>query len=393
MSLKRILIVGGTSGIGLAIAQELLGRGAEQIYLLGKEPPCLHEIDASLRDKFQKHTTYVYVNLAEENYAFFERHQDVDALIITAGFGRVAPFESLTSKEIENLIKVNELAAIQIIHRYYAKINSENPFYCAIMGSIAGHVASPLFSVYGASKFGVCSFIENINIELEMNGCQNRILDISPGVIKGTRFSHTSNDLLQLMPLASEIVERMLKRERLYIPNYEEIYKDVIDRYRNDVEAYGRESYAYKKSQGRINGKPQIIVGYLSGTFDLFHIGHLNLLKRAKEKCDYLIVGVHKSGAWKNKETYIPFEERVEILRSNKYVDEVVESCREDSDAWNLYKYNKLFVGSDYKGSERFAKYEKFFEDKDVEIVYFPYTQGTSSTQLRGAIEKGLTKK
>ena len=83
----------------------------------------------------------------------------------------------------------------------------------------------------------------------------------------------------------------------------------------------------------------------------------------------------------------------MEILRSNKYVDEVVESCREDSDAWNLYKYNKLFVGSDYKGSERFAKYEKFFEDKDVEIVYFPYTQGTSSTQLRGAIEKGLTKK
>lgn len=130
------------------------------------------------------------------------------------------------------------------------------------------------------------------------------------------------------------------------------------------------------------------VIGYLSGTFDLFHIGHLNMLRKAKEQCDYLIVGVHKDASHKGKETFIPFEERKEIVGSCKYVDEAVESCKEDSDAWNLYKYDKLFVGSDYKGTERFLKYEEFFKDKRVEIVYFPYTQGTSSTQLRKRIMK-----
>ena len=110
------------------------------------------------------------------------------------------------------------------------------------------------------------------------------------------------------------------------------------------------------------------------------------MLKRAKAECDYLIVGVHKDGSWKGKETYIPFEERVAILQACKYVDKVVESFPEDSDAYIAFSINKLFVGSDYKGTERFRKYEEFFADKNVEIVYFPYTQGTSSTQLRNKI-------
>ena len=137
---------------------------------------------------------------------------------------------------------------------------------------------------------------------------------------------------------------------------------------------------------GRVANKPQVVVGYLSGTFDLFHIGHLNLLRRAKEHCDYLIVGVHKSGAWKGKETFIPFEERRAIVESVKYVDMAVESFTEDVDAYAVYKYDKLFVGSDYKGTERFLRYEEYFKDKGVQIIYFPYTQGTSSTQLRGAL-------
>ena len=118
----------------------------------------------------------------------------------------------------------------------------------------------------------------------------------------------------------------------------------------------------------------------------MFHKGHLNLLKNAKEQCDYLIVGVHNSGAWKGKETFIPLEERKAIVASCRYVDRVIDSCREDSDVWNIWHYNKLFVGSDYKGTERFNRYEEFFKDKGVEIVYFPYTQSTSSTQIRESI-------
>ena len=122
------------------------------------------------------------------------------------------------------------------------------------------------------------------------------------------------------------------------------------------------------------------------GVFDLFHIGHLNLLKRAKEQCDFLIVGVHESGAWKGKETFIPFNERKAIVSACKYVDRVVDSGTEDSDDWNLYHYDKLFVGSDYKGTARFQRYEEYFGDKGVEIIYFPYTTSTSSTQIRKTI-------
>ena len=87
-----------------------------------------------------------------------------------------------------------------------------------------------------------------------------------------------------------------------------------------------------------------------------------------------------------NIATFIPFEDRMAVVGACKYVDKVVPSCAEDSDAWEKWHYHRLFVGSDYKGTERFLRYEAFFADKNVEIVYFPYTQGTSSTQIRKTI-------
>lgn len=106
--------------------------------------------------------------------------------------------------------------------------------------------------------------------------------------------------------------------------------------------------------------------------------------------CDYLVVGVHRDGSHKGKEVYIPFEERMEILRSISFVDEVIESEKEDSDIYSkgIVLYDMLFVGSDYKGTERFNSYEEYFKDKGVQIIYFPYTKGTSSTQLRAALSK-----
>ena len=133
-----------------------------------------------------------------------------------------------------------------------------------------------------------------------------------------------------------------------------------------------------------------IKIGYLSGTFDLFHVGHLNLLQRAKEYCDYLVVGVNKDASHKSKVTFIPLEERIRIVSAIGIVDKVIESSPEDSDAWEEIRYDYLFVGSDYKGSERFNRYEEYFADKNVEIIYFPYTQGTSSTKLREVLENSL---
>ncbi len=384
--MKKALVVGGGSGIGLAMVLNLLHKGYDNVYIVGKTVPDLNDIDINDREEFEQKIVFEYANLANGIGDVFDRITEIDTLMITVGFGRVAPFEMLKEKEIENLIDVNMKSIIEIVGKYYNKISSSEPFYCAIMGSIAGHLASPLFSVYGASKAGLCSFVENINVELAHNKCINRILDVSPGSLKGTKFSGGENSIEQLSDLCDSIIERMYARETLFIPRYDEVYKGVIERYRKDPMEFGIGSYDYKIP--RISEKPQITVGYLSGTFDLFHIGHLNLLRRAKEQCDYLIVGVHKSGAWKGKETFIPFEERIEIIRNIKHVDSAVESCTEDVDAYHLYHYDKLFVGSDYKGTERFNRYEEYFEDKGVQIVYFPYTQGTSSTQLRNAISK-----
>lgn len=382
--MKQALVVGGGSGIGLAMVVKLIHKGYDKVYIVGNMSPDLNDVCADDKEEFNKRTEFNYLNLANGIGNALDKISDIDTLVVTAGFGRVAPFEMLKEKEVENLICVNMLSIIQIIGKYYYKLISNEPFYCAIVGSIAGHIVSPLFSVYGASKSGLCAFIENINAELAHRGTPNRILDISPGSLPGTKFRGGENKISQLYELCVSIIEKMYNREILYIPDYESIYKGVIDRYRENPMKFGVESYDYKIP--RVSTKPQLVVGYLSGTFDLFHIGHLNLLRRAKEQCDYLIVGVHKSGAWKGKETFIPFEERIDIIRNIKFVDMAVESCSEDVDAYQLYHYNKLFVGSDYKGTARFNRYEEYFKDKGVQIVYFPYTRGTSSTQLREVI-------
>ena len=128
-----------------------------------------------------------------------------------------------------------------------------------------------------------------------------------------------------------------------------------------------------------------MIVGYTTGVFDLFHIGHLRLLRRAKEECDKLIVGVTKDElvSYKYKKAVISFEERIEIIRSIRYVDEAVPQVSMDKmTAWEKLKFNIMFVGDDWKGTEKWNNYEIDFEKVGVVINYFPYTEGTSSTLI-----------
>ena len=132
-------------------------------------------------------------------------------------------------------------------------------------------------------------------------------------------------------------------------------------------------------------------IGYTTGVFDLFHVGHLNLLRKAKEQCDYLIVGVSTDAlvSYKHKQAVIPFEERKQIVGAIKYVDEVV--AQEDMDkmaAWERLHFNVMFVGDDWKGTPKWDEYERQFKEVGVEIVYFPYTQGTSSTLINQTLEK-----
>jgi glycerol-3-phosphate cytidylyltransferase len=132
-------------------------------------------------------------------------------------------------------------------------------------------------------------------------------------------------------------------------------------------------------------------IGYTTGVYDMFHIGHLNILKRAKEQCDFLIVGVTTDElvSYKNKQTVIPHGERMAIVESVKYVDKVVPQENMDKmTAWKKYKFNAMFVGSDWKGTEKWNEFERQFSAVGVDIVYFPYTKGTSSTELRKVIQK-----
>ena len=132
-----------------------------------------------------------------------------------------------------------------------------------------------------------------------------------------------------------------------------------------------------------------MIVGYTAGGYDLFHIGHLNLLKNAKGMCDKLIVGVtvDEMVLYKGKRPMIPFEDRIEIVRACKYVDAAVPQYDMDKlKACEKLGASILFVGDDWYGSDKWEKYEKTFREKGIQIVYFPYTRGVSSTKIAEAL-------
>ncbi len=133
-----------------------------------------------------------------------------------------------------------------------------------------------------------------------------------------------------------------------------------------------------------------MIIGYTTGVYDLFHIGHLNLFKNAKGMCDKLIVGVtiDELVSYKGKHAMIPFEDRIEIVRSCRYVDAAVPQYDMDKlTACKKLGASILFVGDDWYGTEKWKQYEKQFTDEGIRIVYFPYTKGISSTKISEALQ------
>jgi glycerol-3-phosphate cytidylyltransferase len=131
-------------------------------------------------------------------------------------------------------------------------------------------------------------------------------------------------------------------------------------------------------------------IGYAAGAFDLFHIGHLNLLKHAKSRCDHLIAGVVSDEMLqltKGITPVIPLAERLEIVRSVAYVDEArAETVPDKLDTWRAVGFTHFFKGDDWRGTEKGLRLEAEFAAVGVEVVYFPYTMSTSSTQLRRAL-------
>ncbi|PAT36622.1 adenylyltransferase/cytidyltransferase family protein [Vandammella animalimorsus] len=134
-----------------------------------------------------------------------------------------------------------------------------------------------------------------------------------------------------------------------------------------------------------------MVIGYTTGVYDLFHIGHVNVLRNAKSLCDKLIVGVTTDAlvSYKNKRAVIPFEERIEIVRACRYVDLAVpQQSMDKMDAWQRYKFNLMFVGDDWYQTDKWNGLDQEFERLGVRIVYFPYTQSTSSTLINQTLER-----
>ncbi len=140
----------------------------------------------------------------------------------------------------------------------------------------------------------------------------------------------------------------------------------------------------------RSNGKP--VIGYTTGVYDMFHIGHLNVLRNARLNCDYLIVGVttdELAREAKGTEPVIPFAERMAIVESIRYVDMVVPQTSYDKfEAWQNLNFNAMFVGDDWKGTEKWNTLEREFAELGVSIHYLPYTHHTSSSKLRRVVEE-----
>jgi short-subunit dehydrogenase len=242
--IRRILVVGGANGIGLAIAHELALRPTtEKVYIVDKAP--LKECYAHEKiEAFQ-------FDLTSQDYSFFDRFTDINALMITAGFGRMSLFKDIEEQYIIDSFNVNTISALRLIKRFYPRLEGNDDFYCGVMGSIAGWMSSPFFAVYGATKAALKIFIESVNVELKKAGSSNVILNVSPGYIKGTRFYAGQNDLEELRSLTVEIIQHLQAKNDVFIPQYEEVFKGVLSRYHEDFRREGLRSYDYKKNSKR----------------------------------------------------------------------------------------------------------------------------------------------
>jgi len=242
--IKRILIVGGANGIGLAIATEMAAReSTEKVYVVDKAP---------LKNEYShpKIDSYIF-DLAVDDYSFFDRFNDIDGLMITAGFGRLVLFKNVPEQHIIDSFNVNTIPVFRLIKRFYEKLEGKEDFYCGVMGSIAGWMSSPFLAVYGATKAALKIFIESVNVELKKGGSQNVILNVSPGTIKGTSFYGKETDLKALHDLSCDIICHLEAKDDVFIPKYEEVFKEVLERYHNDFRKEGAHSYEYKMNSKR----------------------------------------------------------------------------------------------------------------------------------------------
>ena len=248
MSMKRILVVGGANGIGLSIATELAKKEeTEKVYIVDKSP-------LTAANRHDKMESYEF-DLTGSNYSIFDNLQDIDGLIVTVGFGRLALFKDIPESMIVKYFNVNTIGVIRVIKHYYDKLLSNEDFLCGVMVSIAGFMSSPFFSLYGATKAALKIFIESVNVEIGRAGSSNRILNVSPGSIQGTSFNGGKTNLNLTSVLTKEIINHLESKDDLFIPKYNEVFHEVLERYHDDFRKEGDHSYDYKFNRLKNSGR------------------------------------------------------------------------------------------------------------------------------------------
>lgn len=239
------LVVGGSNGIGLSIVINLLNdNSVNNVFVIDKN--IFPENYKSDKLHFIQYDLLDFKNSNEFNLS-----EDIDALYITAGFGHLDYFQNFNDSYVNNIFQVNTISPILFIKKFYQNLLNKENFYCSVMVSIAGRLNSPMFSLYSASKAALSKFIEAINVELEVQGSKNRVLEVSPGSLKGTSFNGAISDPMLTIDLASEIIDKTIQRETLFIPEYDSVFKNVIDRYHANAHKFGMDSYKYKQKNKR----------------------------------------------------------------------------------------------------------------------------------------------
>ena len=239
--MRHPLVVGGASGIGLSLVMALCERqDVERVYVVDRQMFPAEYASLKVQGRI--------CDLSTSDLSFLGQMTDVDALFITAGFGHLGMAQDFDDAYIERIMTVNATAPIRIIRHFYGRLMTDASFPCAVMVSIAGRLASPMFAYYSASKAAVRMFVEAANVELEVQASANRILEVSPGSLRGTSFNGGVSDPSLTTALAHEIIARAEAHESLFIPQYDEVFRGVLQRYHDDPHKFAVDSYWYKKN-------------------------------------------------------------------------------------------------------------------------------------------------
>lgn len=237
--MKKIVVIGGTSGLGLSLALELRNRFKNaNILVVGRTKPIDLCTEFSL--DFQQ------IDLSTSHYDW-KFCSDSNFIIYAAGVGRITPFDEIEEKDIDSTISINATNVIHLINSKKKELISENnSCQISVVTSIAGKIPSPLFALYAASKALVSNYISSINIEIEKRKTKNCIIEIAPGYIEGTALYGKKTNLDKLTNVSKTILDEIENKKNLIIPQNEKMYLEIIEKaHKNPIE-FGKQSYDYK---------------------------------------------------------------------------------------------------------------------------------------------------